>query len=149
MPELLYLPYSAHTFVSLCLCTVCVNINISLDSLSLQAMRQAAMREEYDKERDEIISRLSETNRARNVIIAILAIIVIITVIIDMIAGYVMESSDDFSKPVIEILFKELTVLGCIALLVYMSVKTGIPEEISVQVSSQTFLSLRVLGIWP
>lgn len=149
MPELLYLPYSAHTFVSLCLCALCVNINNSLTSLSLQAMRQASMREEYEKERDEIISRLSETNRARNVIIAILAIIVIITVIIDMIAGYVMESSDDFSKPVIEILFKELTVLGCIALLVYMSVKTGIPEEISIQVSSRTFLSLRVPGMRP
>jgi hypothetical protein len=124
-------------------------MNNSLTSLSLQAMRQAAMRAEYEKERDEIVGRLAETNRARNVIIAILAIIVIITVIIDMIAGYVMESSDDFSKPVIEILFKELTVLGCIALLVYMSVKTGIPEEISVQVSSRTFLFSRVMGMSP
>ena len=43
-----------------------------------------------------------------------------------------MKSVDDFTKPVVMILFKELTVLGCIALLVFMSVKTGIPQQISV-----------------
>ena len=63
------------------------------------------------------------------------ATIVVITVLIDLSASFAAEHSDDFSKPVVEILFKELTVLGCIALLVFMSVKTGIPEEISNQVS--------------
>ena len=58
----------------------------------------------------------------------------VITVLIDLAASWASEHSDDFSKPVVEILFKELTVLGCIALLVFMSVKTGIPEEISTQV---------------
>jgi hypothetical protein len=43
-----------------------------------------------------------------------------------------MKNVDDFTKPVVMILFKELTVLGCIALLVFMSVKTGIPQQISV-----------------
>ena len=57
---------------------------------------------------------------------------------IDLIASYAMENADDFSKPVVEILFKELTVLGCIALLVFMSVKTGIPEQISTSVSPST-----------
>ena len=61
-----------------------------------------------------------------------------ITVLIDLVASFAMENADDFSKPVVEILFKELTVLGCIALLVFMSVKTGIPEEISTSVSPCT-----------
>ena len=100
-----------------------------------QAMRQAALREKYQHDRDEMLERLSETNRARNVVIAILATIVIITVCIDLVAGHVMNTCNDFSKPVVEMLFKELTVLGCIALLVFMSVKTGFPEEISVQVA--------------
>jgi hypothetical protein len=62
----------------------------------------------------------------------------VITVLIDLVASFAMENADDFSKPVVEILFKELTVLGCIALLVFMSVKTGIPEEISTSVSPCT-----------
>lgn len=61
--------------------------------------------------------------------------IVVITVMIDLLASFAMENADDFSKPVVEMLFKELTVLGCIALLVFMSVKTGIPEQISTSVS--------------
>jgi len=68
------------------------------------------------------------------VIIAILATIVIITVLIDMSASYVKENCGEFSKPVVEILFMELAILGCIALLVFMSVKTGIPEEISEEI---------------
>ena len=64
--------------------------------------------------------------------------IVVITVMIDLLASFAMENADDFSKPVVEILFKELTVLGCIALLVFMSVKTGIPEQISTSVSPCT-----------
>ena len=36
-------------------------------------MRQAAFRAEYEKKRDELVARLGETNRARNVVIAILA----------------------------------------------------------------------------
>ena len=102
--------------------------------LKRKAERQAALREEYKKEREEMIERLSETNRARNVIVAILATIVIITVLIDMSANYVKENCGEFSRPVVEILFMELAILGCIALLVFMSVKTGIPEEISEQV---------------
>jgi Ca2+-binding EF-hand superfamily protein len=102
--------------------------------LKFKAMRQAALREEYKHKREEMLERLSETNRARNVVIAILATIVVITVLIDLCASWASEHSDDFSKPVVEILFKELTVLGCIALLVFMSVKTGIPEEISTQI---------------
>lgn len=102
--------------------------------LQRKAQRQAALRTEYKKEREEMIERLSETNRARNVIIAILATIVIITVLIDMSASYVKENCGEFSKPVVEILFMELAILGCIALLVFMSVKTGIPEEISEEV---------------
>jgi len=38
-----------------------------------QAMRQAAFRAEYQQQRAELTARLGETNRARNVIIAILA----------------------------------------------------------------------------
>jgi len=96
-----------------------------------KAKRQAALREEYKKKREEILEALSETNRAKNVVIAILATIVVITVMIDLGAGYVMKNCDDFSKPVVVILFKELTVLGCIALLVFMTVKTGFPQRIS------------------
>jgi len=102
--------------------------------LKFKAMRQAAFRAEYQQQRAELTARLGETNRARNVIIAILATIVVITVLIDLVASFAMENADDFSKPVVEILFKELTVLGCIALLVFMSVKTGIPEEISTSI---------------
>jgi hypothetical protein len=36
-------------------------------------MRQAAFRAEYQQQRAELTARLGETNRARNVIIAILA----------------------------------------------------------------------------
>ena len=63
------------------------------------------------------------------------ATIVVITVLINLAASWAAVHSDDLSKPVVEILFRELTVLGCIALLVLMSVKTGMPEEISTQVS--------------
>ena len=109
--------------------------------LKRKAERQAALREEYKRKREETLERLSETNRARNVVIAILATIVIITVLIDMVCVYVIEHSNDFSRPVVEILFKELTVLGCIALFVFMSVKTGIPEELSSWVSCVLRLS--------
>ena len=98
----------------------------------------------------ELLERLSETNRARNVVIAILTIIVLVTVLIDFTAHKVHAMSSHFSKPVIETLFKELTVssafrpqafivslqvLGCIALLVFMSVKTGLPQQISTAAS--------------
>ena len=46
---------------------------ISVTGRGGQAMRQAALREEYKHKRDEMLERLSETNRARNVVIAILA----------------------------------------------------------------------------
>eukprot|EP00960_Hanusia_phi_P011097 325198-Hanusia_phi.AAC.3 len=82
----------------------------------------------------ELLERLSETNRARNVVIAILTIIVLVTVLIDFSAHKIHSMSSHFSKPVIETLFKELTVLGCIALLVFMSVKTGLPQQISTAV---------------
>jgi len=96
-----------------------------------KAKRQAALREEYEKKREEILEALSETNRAKNVVIAILATIVVITVMIDFGASYVMKSCNDFCRPVIVILFKELSVLGCIALLIFMTVKTGFPQRIS------------------
>ena len=104
--------------------------------LKRKAMRENALREEYHKKREETLERLSETNRARNVVIAILATIVVITVLIDLTAGYVVKHTNDFSRPVVEILFKELSVLGCIALCVFMSVKTGIPEQVSEEVRS-------------
>ena len=61
--------------------------------------------------------------------------IVVITVLINLTASWAAVRSDAFSKPVVEVLFRELTVLGCIALLVFMCVKNGMPEEISTQVS--------------
>uniref|UniRef100_A0A7S4JJ55 EF-hand domain-containing protein n=1 Tax=Guillardia theta TaxID=55529 RepID=A0A7S4JJ55_GUITH len=99
--------------------------------LKRKAMRQAALRKEYEEKKAELLARLSETNRARNVVIAILTIIVLVTVLIDFTAHKIHAMSSHFSKPVIETLFKELTVLGCIALLVFMSVKTGLPQQIS------------------
>ena len=35
----------------------------------MQAERQNALRDEYEKEREEMLERLGETNRARNVVI--------------------------------------------------------------------------------
>lgn len=73
----------------------------------------------------EAIEALAETNRAHNAIVVILVLIVLITILFEKIAHWAMNAVSDFSKPVVEMLFKELTVLGFIALLVFMSVKTG------------------------
>ena len=77
---------------------------------------------------------MSETNRARNAIVIILVCIVVITIAFEKLAHFVLHSASEFTKPVVEVLFKELTVLGFIALLVFMSVKSGFPQEISTYV---------------
>jgi len=102
--------------------------------LKRKAERQNALREEYKEKREKILERLSETNRAKNVVVAIMAIIVIVTVLLDFVCGIIVENTSPFAQPVVDCVFKELSVLGCIALLVFMSVKTGFPQQISQQI---------------
>ncbi len=103
--------------------------------LKRQAEREAALREKYLEERKETLEGLAETTRARNTITIILLLIVLITIMFEKIAHAVMHHSSPFSRPVIEILFKELTVLGFIALCVFMAVKTGVPQKVRVCVT--------------
>ncbi|KAJ1485948.1 hypothetical protein T484DRAFT_1791576 [Baffinella frigidus] len=80
--------------------------------LKRKAERQAALREEYHKKREEMLERLGETNRARSTVVAILIVIIITTIAIDFCARCAIHGVDDFSNPVVMILFKELTVLN-------------------------------------
>lgn len=89
------------------------------------AESQNELREEYKREREEALEALAETNRARNAIVVILVIIVLITISFEKLAHHIKHHVSEFVSPVVEMLFKELTVLGFIALLVFMSIKTG------------------------
>lgn len=92
---------------------------------------QAKQREEYKENTEEVEEALGHTARFRNTVVTLLTMIVVLSVLFELGAERLKHEVPEKTQPVVEILFKELTVLGFIALFVFLAVETGIPQQIS------------------
>ena len=93
--------------------------------------QQAQARELYKEQTEEIEHALAHTARFRNAIVVLLSIIVVLSVAFEVGAEKLQHHVPEKTRPVVDILFKELTVLGFIALFVFLAVETGFPQRIS------------------
>ena len=89
------------------------------------------MRREAKKAQLKVRVELSLTNRARNTLIVLVAIIILLTVFFEAAMDQILEATPRGLTPMVQSVFRELTLLGFISLFTFLAVKSTVPGKAS------------------
>jgi hypothetical protein len=89
------------------------------------------LRREMKKVRLKVRAEMSLTNRARNTLIVLIALIILLTVLFESMMDYILEATPLSLQPMVQSVFRELTLLGFISLFTFLAVKSTVPGKAS------------------